>query len=292
MYPKIRLVTIMLFISLLAVVACAEEIDPAAEEVTQPSTQAEVAAPTTNNQSTTAYPEPERPAAAAEEEPAVQTESAGYPAPATAADEPVPAAADTNPYPAPEGAANTRTFVIMPDQSSASYVVDETFLAGAAERLGIQAGSVSTIGTTQDVSGQLTLAFAENVSLVSGNFEVNLSTLASDQSRRDNTIRDDFLQSAIYPTATFIATELRNFPESYTEGTEANFQLIGDLTIRNVTQEVTLEVTGSLSGDTITATAVAPLIMSDFGVEPPAFAGVLSVEDDFQVALDIVAVEQ
>lgn len=291
MFPKMRLWTTFLLITLLFLVSCGQEAEepapteassaPALEPVTEPTTEsvveensvAEPAAVTPES-----YPAPEQAVVVAE----------GYPAPEVAA-------ADSA-YPAAEGsdntAASTRTFVIVPEESSASYVVVETFLEGAADRLGIDAGTVDTVGTTQDISGQMTLSFGETVSLVSGSFEVNISTLASDQNRRDSTIQDDFLESGRFPVATFTATSIENFPSPYREGSDVAFQLVGDLTIRETTQPVTLEVTASLADGTITASAVAPLTMSNFGVEPPAFAGILSVEDEFQVALDIVAVEQ
>lgn len=290
MFQKTRLWTTFLVITLLFLVSCGQEVEeptlteessaPALEPVTEPTTEsvveensvAEPAAATPE-----IYPAPEQAVVVAED----------YPAPEVAAD---------SAYPAAEGsdntAASTRTFVIVPEESSASYVVVETFLEGAADRLGIDAGTVDTVGTTQDISGQMTLSFGETVSLVSGTFEVNISTLASDQNRRDSTIQDDFLESGRFPVATFTATSIENFPGPYREGSDVAFQLVGDLTIRETTQPVTLEVTASLADGTITASAVAPLTMSNFGVEPPAFAGILSVEDEFQVALDIVAVEQ
>lgn len=288
MFQKMRLWATSLFILMLLLVGCgqeaaepsptAESSAPALEPVTEPTGEGNVAEPAAAAVTPESYPAPEQAVVIAE----------GYPAPAVAA-------ADSA-YPAPEGenatAAATRTFVIVPEESSVSYVVVETFLEGAADRLGIEAGTVNTVGSTQDISGQMTLSFGETVMLVSGSFEVNISTLTSDQNRRDSTIQDDFLESGRFPVATFTATSIENFPSPYREGSEVAFQLVGDLTIRETTQPVTFEVTASLADGTITASAVAPLTMSNFGVEPPAFAGILSVEDEFQVALDIIAVEQ
>ena len=65
--------------------------------------------------------------------------------------------------------------------------------------------------------------------------------------------------------------------------------MIGDLTIRDITKSVTFDVTASLEGDTITGMASAPLLMSDFGIDPPNFANTLTVKDAFMVNVEFVA---
>ena len=73
------------------------------------------------------------------------------------------------------------------------------------------------------------------------------------------------------------------------KGDEVQFKMSGDLTIREITQAVTFDVTATLSGDTITGVATVPLLMSDFGIEPPSFANTLTVKDAFTVQVDFVA---
>jgi hypothetical protein len=114
---------------------------------------------------------------------------------------------------------------------------------------------------------------------------------ASGQNMRDNRIKRDWLESATYPLATFVATAVENFPANYVEGTEATFLLLGDLTIRNITIPATFEVTATLADGTITGTAVAPLTMTDFGFDPPAMLGLFTVADDFRVEITFTATE-
>jgi polyisoprenoid-binding protein YceI len=187
----------------------------------------------------------------------------------------------------------TRTFAVVTDESTARYVVEETFLDGAQERLGIAAGLVDTIGESQVVDGSLTLDFSQSpIALQAGNFTVDISALQSDQSMRDNTLQDRWLESGTYPIASFVASGLENFPAEYMEGTEVSFQMVGDITIRDITQPVTWDVTATLADGTISGTAVAPLTMTDFGFDPPDFGGVFTVEDAFEVEVDFVAAEQ
>ena len=55
----------------------------------------------------------------------------------------------------------------------AGYEVDEEFLAGAANALGIKPGKGKTVGSTDQVSGQLTLDFSgATPQISSGEFQV------------------------------------------------------------------------------------------------------------------------
>ncbi len=195
--------------------------------------------------------------------------------------------------PAEAAAADLRTFAIVPEQSRASYIVAEEFFGGALDQLGIQPGLVDTIGATQQVSGQMELDLANPASpVVSSQFEVNLESLTSDQSRRDNRIRQANLESSRYPLATFTITGLENAPASYTEGEAVSFQATGDITIREITRPATFDVTATLQGGTISGVADARLKMTDFGFEPPNFANMFSVEDEFTARVEFVFQQQ
>lgn len=245
-------------------------------------------APTPSANPTTA-PQP----AATEAKPAesMPTEApAAVPTVAPAAEAPTAELAATEaPAPAAGGA---RTFALVPGESKAGYEVDEEFLAGAADMLGIQPGRGKTVGSTDQVSGQLTLDFSGAPQITSGEFQVDISTLQSDQNRRDNRIRTEWLQSATFPVATFKATGLQNAPASYTEGEEVTFQLAGDLTIREITQPVVFDVKATLQGDTITGTATTAFLMSQFGVDPPSMGNLFTVGDNTVVTLTLVAKEE
>ncbi len=185
------------------------------------------------------------------------------------------------------------TYVIVPEESKASYVVDEEFFADALAKYGIQAGLTDTIGSTQEIEGQLQLNLDDlSAPLGVNRFTVNLATLTSNQSLRDRWIRQNGPQFNKFPIAEFTATAIEDAPETYSEGDEVQFKLVGDLTIREITQPVTFDVTAKLEGDTITGVATAQLLMTDFGIDPPNFANTLSVENEFAVQVEFTAKEQ
>jgi polyisoprenoid-binding protein YceI len=149
------------------------------------------------------------------------------------------------------------------------------------------------IGSTQAIEGQLQLNLADLAAALGENsFTVKLNTLTTDQSRRDNWIRDNGPNFNQYPLATFKATAIEGAPAAYTEGDAVSFKLAGDLTIREVTKPATFDVTATLTGDTLTGKAATQLKMSDFGIEPPNFANTLTVADEFGVEVEFTAQEQ
>lgn len=208
-------------------------------------------------------------------------------APTTAsADAPTAAAApaDAPTAAAQSGAASgTRTFTIVPDQSEASYEVQEQFLSRDLPN--------QAIGKTNAVTGEFQFSLDGKPTGKVTNITVDLSKLASDESRRDNRIRTQWLESNKFPNAVFTSTEAQGLPESYTEGQDVAFKLTGDMTIRDVTKPVTFDVTGKLVGDTITGSATSQILMKDFGIDPPNIAGMLTVKDGVTIKLNFTAKE-
>lgn len=181
--------------------------------------------------------------------------------------------------------AGARSFRIIPEQSRARYQVEEEFL-------GQPVPFVTAIGTTQSLAGEVTLAFGENmVEILDGKFTVDLSTLTSDRPRRDQAIRERWLESDKYPLATFVATSVANLPPDAALGTDVPFQVTGDLTVREVTRPVTWDMTARLDGATLTGSGQTFLQMQGFGFEPPAVVGILKVTDGVTVTVEFVAAE-
>ncbi len=176
-----------------------------------------------------------------------------------------------------------RTFEIVPEQSEASYEVQELFLR---QNLPFRA-----IGRTNAITGTFRFTQDGQPSGEITSMVVDLRTLTTDSPRRDQAIRREWLESDVYPYAEFVSTGVEGVPASYAEGEQISFKLNGDMTIRDVTKPVTFDVTGTLEGDTVTGTATTIVFMRDFGFEPPVIAGVLTVEDGVTVNVNFTAKE-
>jgi polyisoprenoid-binding protein YceI len=223
------------------------------------------------------------PAVTATAAPATQAPTLAAP-PATQEAAPATSEATVEP-PAAEASTDPRTFQIIPQQSEATYQVQEEFFNRPVNL-------VSPIGRTNAIEGQFQFSLAGNqIQLADNQFKVDLRTLTSDEARRDQRIRSDWLEADKYPWAEFKATTIENFPANVTEGQDVSFKLTGDMTIREITKPQTFEVTARLDGNTFTGTATGYLLMKDYGFEPPSILGMLKVTDGVTVTVKFAATE-
>ena len=189
-----------------------------------------------------------------------------------------------------EPLAGVHTFVLVPEESEASYLADEEFFAGALSKLGISAGRITVVGSTRAVEGRFQLDSERPTDWLGENtFTVRMDTFTTDQPRRDGWIREDGPRFNDYPLATFNATAVREGNEPVQAGDEFSLDLLGTLTIREISQPATFAVRGRLVDDTLTGTANARVLMSDFGIEPLEFYNTLSVADEIGLELRFTA---
>ena len=129
------------------------------------------------------------------------------------------------------------------------------------------------------------------IQVVSGEFRVDISTLQSDDSRRDRKIRQEFLESARYPIAEFRITSVEGLPQTYNEGETVQFKMMGDMTIREITIPVTWDVTAAYKNGAISGEARTLIYMKNFGFMPPEIPGFMKVTDGVTLVVQFRAVE-
>lgn len=179
----------------------------------------------------------------------------------------------------PQGAPGGVRFELVPDQSEARYRV--------TEQLANLNLPNDAIGKTKNISGAIVLDADGQVDPAESGFVVDVSTLQSDQSRRDNFLRRSTLQTEQYPTVTFVPKAISGLPWPLPETGDFNFQMTGDLTIRDVTREVTWTVTGTLENGTAVGQAVTQFTFADFNLDQPRVPIVLSIVDEINLELDV-----
>jgi polyisoprenoid-binding protein YceI len=130
-------------------------------------------------------------------------------------------------------------------------------------------GVKDAVGRTPDVSGAATV---EADAITEADLEADLTTLASDDGRRDNALRERGLESATFPTAEFELTEPVDLARGRTTGE-------GRLTLHGETRPIRVRIRSQRAGDAIELVGSAPIDFADFGVEPPSVAGFVTVED-------------
>ncbi len=201
---------------------------------------------------------------------------AAAPTSAPAQTAPTQAAASSAP------ASGAQLYNIDAAQSEVRYEVNETFFQG--NRL------ATAIGRTKGVAGQIQVNFAEPAKSVIGEIVIDISQFQSDEGRRDNFIRNNGLESAKYPQATFKTTSIAGLPATVNVGDEVSFTISGDLTVKQTTKPVTWQVKLKVTDQGLSGTASTQIKMSDFGVGPIKLA-MLATEDDVKLTFDFVAVK-
>ena len=120
---------------------------------------------------------------------------------------------------------------------------------------------------------------------------VDLSTIASDEARRDNFIKQETLDVARYPTAELAVVGTYGLPQPLPASGEWKFTLVTSMTVHGTTHEVNWDVTGQRVGRELRATARTTVHFGDFGLQRPSVAAVLSVQDEIRLEVLLRAVQ-
>jgi len=120
---------------------------------------------------------------------------------------------------------------------------------------------------------------------------VDLSTLASDEPRRDSYIKQDTLDVARYPTAELAVVGSYGLPQPLPPSGEWKFTLVTSMTVHANSHEVSWDVTGQRVGRELRATARTTVRFGDFGLRRPSVAAVLSVQDEIRLEVLLRAVQ-
>jgi polyisoprenoid-binding protein YceI len=149
--------------------------------------------------------------------------------------------------------------------SQAGYRVKEVLLGQSAE----------AVGRTSNVDGALTIAGAK---VETADISIDLGSVTSDKSQRDNQFRGRIMSVTKYPTATFKLTSPIDLGALPADGATVSVPANGALTLHGVTKAVTTNVTAKRSGGTIQVNGTIPVLFADYGIADPSF-GPASTED-------------
>lgn len=208
-----------------------------------------------------------------------QPTTAATAAPTTAAND--TAAAGTSDSTAATGSAIVAQ--IVQSESEARFVIDEV----------LNNAPFTVVGTTDQVAGEIVVDPSDPSKTQIGTIQVNARTLATDSQFRDRAIKNQILSTDQYEMITFTPTEILGLPENGTIGQSYSFQIVGDLTIRDVTRQVTFEVTATPVSETrLEGTAQTTIAYADWGISIPQVRQVASVSDEVRLEIDFVAVPQ
>lgn len=172
----------------------------------------------------------------------------------------------------------TTDYAIVSEESAVRYRAQEE-LQGR--------GAVEAVGETTAFIGNIYFDEA-GLPLVCSRWDADLRQLTSDESRRDNYLYNNTLETETYPLATFILTSVEGLDQPL-GSEEVTFTLIGDLTLHGVTKAIAWTATAKIDGDTLTGTANTVFDMEDFNITPPRVGPVISLDETVVLEADITA---
>ena len=147
--------------------------------------------------------------------------------------------------------------------SSAGYRVDEV-LNGA---------DVTVAGTTDQVTGSVVIAEGD---VAEGQVTVDVASVATDRSQRDAYFREDVMDVATNPTATFAITPPLDLP--VLTGTPVTVPVAGELTLAGTTRPVQADLSLVRTAEGVDVSGSVPVTFGDYGIDAPDL-GFVRVED-------------
>jgi polyisoprenoid-binding protein YceI len=172
---------------------------------------------------------------------------------------------------------------IVQAESEARFIINEI----------LNGNPKTVVGVTNQVAAQIIVDINNPGNTQMGMIQVNARTLETDSGNRNRAIQNQILDTGDFEFITFTPTSFINFPTGGAVGDTFTFQVVGDLTIRDITQQVTFDVTVTAESDTrMRGLASATIQRGDFQLTIPSVPQVAGVDEEVIIELEFVAQAQ
>ncbi len=156
------------------------------------------------------------------------------------------------------------------------------------EKLAFLPAESDAVGRTSKMTGTATFIQAGNATTITtASFNVDVLSLTSDRSMRDEKIKEIGLESSRYPTATFVLSKPVTLPASFARGTIVKVPVTGLFNIHGVSRLQTLEVEMGKTGSTVQAAGSITFPWREFGMSAPSVGGFVNVTEHATMEFDL-----
>jgi polyisoprenoid-binding protein YceI len=171
------------------------------------------------------------------------------------------------------------------DSSCLTEVCGATFAGFRINEELARIGAKTVVGRTPVVTGTLVL---DGSQVLEVDIIVDMTELVTDSDRRNGAIRQQAIETSIFPDASFSLVrpiDLGGVPEA---GTSVEVTATGDFTIHGVTRSETIALIASFDGTRISVVGeLGPVLLADYDIAQPSAVTVLSVEDNAIIELQV-----
>ena len=173
------------------------------------------------------------------------------------------------------GPASDTTVVASASDVDGEWVATSESVVGYRVREILFGQSTEGVGRTNSVTGSLVVS--DSV-VTTASFTVEMATLVSDSDRRDRQVSGRILDVASYPNSTFELLEPITLTPESLDGVELAVTAKGTLTLRGVSQDVSVPLVAQLVDGTISVNGTIEIVFADWGIPDPSVSAI-SVED-------------
>jgi polyisoprenoid-binding protein YceI len=176
-----------------------------------------------------------------------------------------------------------------------TWAVGDGSIAGyrVREKLAALPAPSDAVGRTGAITGQFVLAKdGETYRVDSAEFTVQVAQLKSDESRRDNRIRESGLETDKYPLATYALTSPISLPADAADGKAVTVQSEGDLMLHGITKKVQIPLQVQRDGAQVKIVGNYEFGWSDFGMTAPSVARFVSVTGNPKLEFQLLMSKQ
>ena len=171
-------------------------------------------------------------------------------------------------------------FEINQDASEVRFELDED----------LRGNRITVVGVTNQVAGQIAVNYADLSTTQVGEIRINARTLETDNNFRNRAIQNEILDTGSFEFVTFMPTAVNDLPDSVVTGDSVQFTMVGDLTIRDVTSEVTFAVDATAVSETeFSGTASATVSLETYGLQIPSVPNVANIEEEVELYINFSA---
>jgi polyisoprenoid-binding protein YceI len=161
--------------------------------------------------------------------------------------------------------------------------IDGKWTVGSGSQAGyrvqeVLAGQNNTaVGRTSSVTGSMQIS-GSKVSAAS--FVVDLRTVASDQSQRDQQFNGRIMDTQQFPTATFMLTKPIALGQTPRVNQTITVQAVGTLAMHGVTKPVTVTMQARDTGSTIEVSGQIPVVFANWSIGNPSFGSFVTTKNN------------
>ncbi len=190
-----------------------------------------------------------------------------------------PSTSEASADPVEEVEPSATTFELT-EASSATFRLDEE----------LRGSPTTVVGTSGVVLGRIEIDRDDLSNSQIGEILINARDFETDSGLRNRAIRGPILDTDAFEFISFVPATIAGLDGAASVGDELSFTVSGDLTIRDITQPVTFDVTATLTSEQdIEGTASTVVERGPFELVIPSVPSVANVSEEVQLMFDFVA---